>query len=153
MKCARSNNPGASFLNESQEFINLLEFFFRGLLCTKVSVLSEFWFYSIFWRKKNNWNILWENHSFSIVGSLGWFLLKVKSSLIHRNFFQGCCAQKYVVYTSFWFYFIFFLQFIFWELFTRKSPIFYCHYFWKSLDSLLLHHWQLKLEKKSPLAS
>ena len=77
--------------------------FFRGLLCTKVSRLSEFWFYSIFWKKKNNWNILWENHSFSIVvGSLGWFLLKVKSSLIHRNFFQGCFAQKYI---SFWFYF------------------------------------------------
>ena len=58
-----------------------------------------FWILIIFWRKKNNWNILWENHSFSIVvGSLGWFLLKVKSSLIHRNFFQGCFAQKYVVY-------------------------------------------------------
>ena len=67
-----------------------------------------FWFHSVLgnlfgtlYEKLTHFNTLRENHPFSsaiIFRSLGWFLLKVKSSLINRNFFQGCFAQKYVVY-------------------------------------------------------
>ena len=106
-----------------------------------------FWILIIFWRKKNNWNILWENHSFSIVvGSLGWFLLKVKSSLIHRNFFQGCFAQKYVVYTSFWFYFIFFCNLFFGNFLRENHPFSIAIIFGKvwTLHSSTIDNWNWK---------
>ena len=121
--------------NESQEIIIISNFFFLDWFGQKY---FAFWFHSVLgnlfgtlYEKLTHFNTLRENHPFSsaiIFRSLGWFLLKVKSSLIYRNiFFRGLLCTKFC-------FLILFLAIYIWNTLRENHPFstFLVPLFWKS---------------------